>query len=157
MLNSFIILLFSDTELVFGTDINWFAYSFISMAGFAAIALIVKQLTRLDINPDVINFYIFLFTTAGFYPFIYFSDLSFSVPPKSLLFFLLFMLVAVITNHCSVIALKTAPNPGYVLAVRSFNSVLVSVVAIFLFKSEISVRKFIGIIFSVVGLILLAL
>ena len=126
------------------------------MIFFVAITLLLKFLADTKLKSGIINFYFFLFTTLAFLPLVIWEGSEWKIPLKSLLYFVLLAFTAVIANYYSVTALAEAPNPGYVLAIQAFGIVITTLVAVFLFGSEISLIKMIGVIFSFIGLILLS-
>ncbi len=73
-------------------------------------------------------------------------------------------IIASIAGFCSgigtVFAMKSirkAPNPGYSIAIYSSNYVLLTIVAIFIFGSSLSVLKISGVIATLIGLVLLSI
>jgi multidrug transporter EmrE-like cation transporter len=69
----------------------------------------------------------------------------------------LLAVVGAAANYFSVTAIRYAPNPGYVTGIRGFEAGITAVAAATLFKSEITSTKFIGIMLTIAGLILLSL
>ncbi len=53
-------------------------------------------------------------------------------------------------------SIKIAPNPGYSVAIYSANFVLLAVISVLVFKSELNLIKFIGIMSILVGIVLLS-
>jgi len=52
-------------------------------------------------------------------------------------------------------SINISSNPGYPLAVSGVHILLVAVISIFVFKSEFTLTKGIGVILAVLGIILL--
>ena len=72
--------------------------------------------------------------------------------------FLIFLLIGIFSTSFNLFmfeAIKTAPNVGYVNAINASSISLVTVFSILLFKDEFSLRKLIGFLGSIAGLILL--
>lgn len=57
----------------------------------------------------------------------------------------------------SISAIRSAPNPGYSEAIKSFYVVIVTIASFFVFGSELSAKKVMGILMTVAGLFLIAL
>lgn len=135
---------------------NWLLYSLFAMVGFAAIGLIIKQLTIIEPKAEIINFYFFLFTALAFFVFSIFKGTRLAISTDTYKWLIVLAIVAVAANYFSVTAIRLAPNPGYVTGIRAFETVIIVIAAFFLFNSEISATKFMGIILSTCGLILLS-
>ena len=135
----------------------WFLHSLISMVGFTGIVLLLKALTKSDYQNEIINFYFFLLMATLFLG-VSIAKQSFVFPKGRWIFLFVFLaVIGAVGNYYSVMAIREAPNPGYVRAIQTFHVVIVSVLAVSFFGSDLSIRKAIGIILSVVGIILIAL
>ena len=136
---------------------NWVACSFISMISFSAMMLLFKKLTETNMLPGVINFYFFLFSTVAIFLFNVIRGTKLELPSNSIYIFVLTALIAVAANFFSISAMKLAPNPGYAKAIQSFDVSIITIASVFLFGSQITIAKAAGIVFSVLGLMLLSL
>ena len=134
---------------------TWFTESIISMFCFAGITLTLRALTETGLKSEVINFYFFLFTAIGFLPIVLIRETRVSIPASSLPLFVLLTIIALGANYFSLTAIAKAPNPGYVPAIQTFRIVVITLASIALFGSEITVKKAVGIVLSLVGVILL--
>ncbi len=121
------------------------------------MALLFKKLAQTSMLPEVINFYFFLFSTIAILIFNLVRKTKLELPPNSIYIFLLAALIAISANYFSILAIKTAPNPGYSKAIQSFDVVIITISSVFLFGAQISIVKIAGIALSVCGLILLCL
>ncbi|HEY0020855.1 MAG TPA: DMT family transporter [Longimicrobium sp.] len=137
--------------------VNWVAYSFVAMLGFAAMQLIFKRLTQLEPKTEVINFYFFLFSTVGFLVLLAVRKTRLLPRPESVPLFVAIALIAVVANYCVVSAIRSAPNPGYVTGIRAFETVIIVFAAMLIFQSELTPIKLAGIALSVCGLVLLSI
>lgn len=138
-------------------NINWVAYSLVSMISFAAMMLLFKKLTQTGMPPEVINFYFFLFSTFAIFLFNLARSTKLELPSNSIYIFVLTALIAVVANYCSISAIKLAPNPGYSKALQSFDVAIITIASVFFFGSQITITKAAGIFLSMLGLILLSL
>ncbi len=125
------------------------------MSSLTIMGLLFKRLTEYEIFPLSINFYFFLFTTIAFFIFMLLSKNSFSLPQSSIWIFFGLAIFAIGFNYFHILAIKHAPNPGFVDAIVSFKLVSISLISVILFGSELTVKHTIGIIFVVIGLILI--
>lgn len=136
---------------------NWISYAFLGMTFFAAMQLIFKKLTTLEVPTEIINFYFFLFSTVAFFIFSFSRQTNLTFPIKLFPVFVLLALIAVVANYCSISAIRSAPNPGYVTGITSFNATIITLASVFLYQSDLSPIKLAGIGLSLGGLILLGL
>ena len=64
-------------------------------------------------------------------------------------------IAGVVGNFFIVESIRTAPNPGYSLAISSSNILFVAIFSVFLFNSDFSALKWAGMMLAVAGIILL--
>jgi drug/metabolite transporter (DMT)-like permease len=134
---------------------NWILATIISSIAFAGISLLLKKLTQYPLTPEILNFYFWITTSITFLAFALYKKSSFKISTDSLVWFLVLSIVAFVANYFSIIALKLAPNPGYVRAIQSANIIIITVSSIFLFGSTISIKMILGIMLILGGLYLL--
>jgi drug/metabolite transporter (DMT)-like permease len=60
-------------------------------------------------------------------------------------------------NYCQTMAVTTAPNPGYALAIISSQAIVVALASCFLFSSDLSLMKIVGIVLCTSGVVFLSL
>jgi uncharacterized membrane protein len=140
--------------------LNWFVYSLITMFGFAVMTLLFKKLTTMGLSSKIINLYFWGFTFLGFLllSVIIKGEL---IPPrgKNLFLFLIIIaaIISVVANLALVEAIGIAPNPGYAKAVMACEVAIVAIASIFLFASEFTLAKGLGILLVILGVVLLGL
>lgn len=134
---------------------SWILYSLVAMLCTTGIYLIYK-FTSNKIHPDLLLFYIFLIDII-LLTFLVLKE-KFSLRVSFWQFVILFIasIVAVMTNIISVVSIRIAPNPGYFSAISSASIVIVTILSFVIFKSEINIRKFLGIMLTVIGLVILS-
>ena len=135
---------------------SWVLSSLIAMVSITIMMMLFKRLTVYAIPAESINFYFFLLTTFAFLILMILKGTSFLLPVSSIPIFFLLATVAVAFNYFSIVAIRDAPNPGYVEAITSFRLVAISLLSVLLFGSEFAAKHVVGILFVVVGLILVA-
>jgi uncharacterized membrane protein len=89
--------------------------------------------------------------------FIFLRRTSLELPPKSIPLFVIIAIIAVVYNYFSVSAIGSAPNPGYVEAITSFRVVIILMLSVLIFGSNITPIRVMGIALCTGGLILISL
>jgi len=136
---------------------NWFILALIAMISFTILFLILKKIADFGINSAVIYFYTSILAALVALIYIFGSNLRLNVNTYSLFLLIIVGIIAFIGNVFLIESLKVAPNPGYSLAVIAMNNVLVAIISVFVFKSEITLIKGFGILLAIIGTILLGL
>lgn len=126
------------------------------MVSITIMMLLFKRLTIYGISPISINFYFFLLTTIGFLILMASTKTSFSLPTSSLWMFFLLAGVALSYNYFDIVAVRDAPNPGLVEAITAFRLVAIAILSAIIFGSALTAKNLIGILFVVVGLVLVS-
>ena len=127
------------------------------MLCYACMQLLIKQLTAMNVSSPVILVFIF-----GFGCLFYIGHIAVvraSMPASALVFALLIAasLLSYIGNLFSIHALREAPNPGYASAIVGAQALVITLAAFFLFGSEITWLKTLGVLFCILGVILIAI
>ena len=133
----------------------WIIYSFLSMICIATLTLIQTKLTKIETSSILINLYLFAFTLIGFFV-LALREGKFAVSKVAVIWLIASAVVAVGANYFMVEAIRLSPNPGYPWAIASFNLVIVTIASIFLFSSDFTVNKFIGILIVLLGVVVLS-
>ncbi len=135
---------------------NWFLIAIIGMLSFAGMALTLKKLTY-SLPTPLILLYLFVVTSLIYLGYNLRCGESLRVGWTPFLLILLASALAFIGNFCDVEALRLAPNAGYASAVKSGQILVITVVALFLFKDQqISWQGALGVTMIFTGIILLA-
>lgn len=132
--------------------------SLLGMLFLSAMFLAFKKLGNLGANSYTILIFEFVIAAVILTSFAVLAKTN--IMPSNNTIWLLLLAVGIfgaIGNILLTQGIISAPNPGYALAIVNANVVLVSIASFFLFKSEITLVKGIGIIFAVLGVILLGL
>jgi drug/metabolite transporter (DMT)-like permease len=143
------------SAIVYNKPMSWIVSSIISALAFAGVSLLLKRLTQFSFSSEIINLYFWLTTSIAFFLFVIYKKTSFTVSKESWIWFLILALVAFVANYFSVEAIKLAPNPGYVRAIQASRIVLVTLLSVFLFQSEFTIRTLLGVIVIIGGVILI--
>lgn len=134
---------------------GWFLIAFISMLLFSIVFTLYKKIADLGIRSELLFFYYFIISTIVLLFYLFFNTISFHISKTGFLLILIAALLGITGNALIVYSMKIAPNPGYSLAVLGFNTVFVALASVFIFRSELTIMKSIGIFLSVIGLIFL--
>ena len=134
---------------------KWILYSLISVVSISIMTLLFKHLLNSGINPEIINFYFFLISTVAFLGFLVAKSSNFNIPKSSIPIFVILGLLALSYNYFDLLAIKIAPNPGYVEAILTMKIIIITLLSFLLFKSDLNMTKAIGIGLCILGTFLL--
>ena len=134
---------------------NWFLLAFASLFMFAGITLIQKHLLNLGIHPIIFGLYLMAFTFALFLITAIVTKQNIIVPNIWIIFLILAGVLALFGNLVATYSFKFAENPGYTQAIISASGVAVLFASIFLFKSELTPLKLVGVLLTTIGIIFL--
>ena len=140
------------------TNKAWLWFTFTAFFAWGFLALTLKYLTIIGVEPTIIFFYLMSFVSAIITLQMFFeknlqkSDLC----KKS--FWLIFLLIGISSTAMNLFIIfdyRYAPNPGYVNASNAGSIALVTIFSALLFKDELPLKKIIGVVGVVGSLILL--
>jgi len=133
---------------------TWIVYAFIALVGYFLVNFLFKFVA--GDNPFLISMILYGAASACMF-LILAPKMEFSISATS-------TIIAVLIGICSVgatvFALKSmsiAPNPGYTVTIYSANFLLLAIVSVVVFKSELTTQKLAGIAATLIGLLLLSL
>ena len=135
----------------------WIIHSFIAMFSLSLMVLCFKKLTDMGVLPEIINLYFFSISSVAFLIFAVLKNTDLKIQTNCLWVFVPLTLMSLSYNYYSILAIRSAPNPGYSEAIKSFYVVIVMIGSFLIFGSELSAKKVIGILMTVAGLFLVAL
>ena len=135
----------------------WPAYALIAMLCFAAMQLIFKQLTRLGLSSPAILVFVFAFGALCFTIHVIVFRTALPITTTGLTYLIAAGVLGYVGNLCSVRAIGVAPNPGYVVAIVSLQTVVVAGAAVALFGAALTWTKIAGIVLGLLGLVLLVI
>lgn len=135
----------------------WFMYAVVAMIAFSVMFLLNKFVLNKGVSSQLLLFYtgIFLVVITGIQ--ILTRKESFHLGSGTLIFIIAIAVFSFIGNFFILNSINISPNPGYSLAVSGVHILIVALVSIVLFKSELTVVKGIGVLLSVIGIVLLGL
>ena len=134
---------------------EWFLLALIALVMLASLTLIQKHLLNLGIHPIIFGLYLMAFTFMGFLITSLITNQKIAIPKLWILFLILAAVFALFGNLAATFSFKLAENPGYTQAIISASGIAVLFGAIFLFKSELTPIKFVGVLLTTIGVVLI--
>jgi drug/metabolite transporter (DMT)-like permease len=135
----------------------WLPLAIGAFVGWAFLSLVAKYLFLQGVPPIIFLTYIFAIASACILIEMLTRRVDFTVIKRKLLPFLLIGVTAAGFNFFNFYTISIAPNIGYVNATNAASIGVVTVLSIFLFKDEFSIRKLVGVAGVIGGLFLLFL
>ena len=130
---------------------NWVIYSLISVCCASLMTLIFKHLSNLGLSAEIINFYFLMGGTLSFFSYACWRRSDFHIPTSHIWPFLLLAVLVLVFNQFNLLAIRAAPNPGYVGGVAIVRVIITTLAAYFIFDSEMNPSKWLGIFLCVAG------
>lgn len=134
---------------------TWIPLSILAALSLAMHSLAMAKMTKNGFDVGKINLNVFFLVLV----FIVVQQLvlgrGYRLPSSQGLYVVIASLGAYLIIQFSLMAVVTAPNPGYVGALTSLSAVVVAVGSVFLFESHLSVSKVFGILLCLVGVYLI--
>ncbi len=132
---------------------TWVLYALVAFLGFFFVNLLFKVVSTE--NPLLVS--LILYGAAALVMLlILVQKKEFAISTKGIIIAILIGLSSVTGTIFALKSIKIAPNPGYSSAIYQSGFVLITILSIFLFGSSLTLKKFIGILTTLLGLILLS-
>ncbi len=134
---------------------TWVPLSLLAGLSLAVHSLAMAKLTKngLDLGRINLNVFFWVFIFIGLQQIV--SGNGYKLPPTQLLYIFIAAVGAFAIIHFSLLAIASAPNPGYVSGLTSLSAIVVAIASVFLFDAHLSVSKFVGIVLSLIGIYLI--
>lgn len=134
---------------------TWVPLSLLAGLSLAVHSLAMAKLSKggFDLGKINLNVFFLVFIFVGLQQII--AGNGYKLPSTQLIYILIAAVGAFAIIHFSLLAIASAPNPGYVGALTSLSAVVVAIASIFLFDAHFSVSKFVGIALSLLGVYLI--
>ncbi len=136
---------------------NWVIYSIIATISFTFMVLAVKKLSNLGVGSKLFNLYLFGLVFIGFLVWNISTNSSLKINKTIFIFLLIAAIFSLIGNFLMVYSIGLAPNPGYIVAIVGTHGALVTLLAFFIFRSEITFMKIVGVVLAAIGVILISI
>lgn len=135
----------------------WLFYALLAMVCATGATFAIKQLLLWQIDPLWVMMIMLLLSLLLYSGHLAITQTEITLNRSMIPFFLLAAFGFYAGNLYGAKSLQVAPNPGYTVAILSLQIVLVTIVSVFWFDSTISLSKVVGILFMLIGGLLLAL
>ena len=132
----------------------WVLYAFIGLIGYFFVNLLLKYVS----SENLFLVSLVVYGSAAISMLVVIGPrMEFSLGARSIVLAVLIGICSVTATIFAAKSMRTAPNPGYSATIYSANFVLLAIVSMFLFGSPFSFIKFLGILATLVGLVLLSI
>lgn len=142
---------------MFSFQVNWFVAALIGMISFSCMALTLKKLTQFLSTP-IILLYVFGITALCYLAFGLKRGVELGVSWQAFGLLAFASLCAFVGNLGDIEALRLAPNPGYAVAVKAGQIVVVTLAALMFFpEQKLSMQGICGVLLVFSGIAVLSL
>ena len=100
-------------------DNLWILYGLGAALMYACMILTYKKLLLLNINPLLLNLFVFVFVSIGFIAWVMISKTKIELNGWMISLLILAAIFSLVGNSLEILATKGAPNPGYATALKS--------------------------------------
>lgn len=135
--------------------LSWFLFAIGAMVFFTAMFLIQKKILMSGLGSAQLLMYVFFFGAVITLVYLLSTKSTLSINKTLFILLILAAVFAFLGNYFLLRSINVAPNPGYSLAVSGVHILLVTILAIFLFKSDYDWTKIVGTVLAMLGIILL--
>jgi drug/metabolite transporter (DMT)-like permease len=137
---------------------SWFVYGLLAALSFACMTLTFKYILKQNVQPLILLLFVFIFISIGYIVWVYLGNISFeNLNFNVFLLIILAACFAIAGNYFDVMAVKLAPNPGYAGALKASQIIIISILSVFLFSAKLTFVNLTGILFVLLGVILISL
>jgi len=133
----------------------WFIYALIAMVSFTVMILSFNKIGLLGMSSETTIMYYSIFAALLVFVYVISTKIPLSMTKYMLIFLIIAVVFGTIGNIFLLKSMQISPNPGYPVAIAGLQILLITVASVFLFKSEITLVKGIGILFALIGIVLL--
>ncbi len=135
----------------------WLPLSIGSFFCWGLLSIFSRYIFDQGVSPIVFLTYVVFIVSLFILAEMKIKNISFSIIVHNSKLFVLIGILSALFNLFMMEAIKIAPNIGYVNAINAASISVVTILAILLLKDEFSLRKFIGVIGTTIGLLILLL
>jgi uncharacterized membrane protein len=135
---------------------NWIVLALVAMFSFSGMILILSALFKRGVTPVFSMLVISLVWTICFGIWTSLEGVKWSEYKSAILLLVIAGLLSVFGNWAQFRSLAISSNPGYTIAIVGCNGALVSLLAWKFFKGEMHMTGAFGVLFCVIGIILIS-
>jgi uncharacterized membrane protein len=135
----------------------WIALSLAAMGLMAGMYMLLSGLNRLGLDQSITLLCLFplILLFNGLYLCLTGTPLRLPTSVPAWLLLAGAALASFLGNLYCLRAMKLAPNPGYPLAIQGCSVLIVTVVSLWLFASQLSIVKGVGVLLCTIGVVLI--
>jgi hypothetical protein len=137
--------------------IMWIVLSLGSMLFLAAMMLMIVPPGRAGVPASVLLFYLLLMACLFNLSYLGYQGTSLRLPMSTMGWMVGAALASFLGNFCYIAAINIAPNPGFACAIESAKAPVVMLASIWLFASDFSTLKGLGVLCCAIGVALISL
>ncbi len=135
---------------------KWVTLSILASLALAVHALAMAKMTKSGFQIGRINLNVFLLVVVIILIQQVVSGKGFQLPTSQLFLVTIAALAAYAILQLSLMAVESAPNPGYVSGIINSSTVIISIASVYLFNAHFSLTKSIGILLCLIGVYLIS-
>ncbi len=143
--------------MMYTDTMNWFIYACLGAVCIAIHQLSITKLIRLGLPVSFVNAAVYALVAVALSALFWLNKKPVDFKFMHVSWLLLATLTVVVVIVVTLLAFETAPNIGYVSAILSFCTVLVTLFSVFFLGSSLTAMKAAGIILAVMGFIIISL
>lgn len=137
---------------------NWLWYAILGTLSLSGMFLTIKKLGLLGVKTSVILVYLFVVASVLFLLYNVVGKNNIIVKENNALMLLILVgIFSFLGNFLLTKSMLLAKNPGYTNSISAFSIVLVAIASYFIFKSELTTIKLLGMVIALIGIIMVAL
>jgi drug/metabolite transporter (DMT)-like permease len=133
----------------------WISFSLLAAFFFSIMFLVFKKIA--DLGAPLLILGCSVCTGTCFFVHLLVNRMPLKVPSTSLLWLALAGFLSYVGNYFQTRALNEGPNPGYTTAIVGCQSVILLFASYYLFGSQLSLMKVVGVVLCMVGVVTLSL
>ncbi len=130
---------------------TWVPLSILAALSLAMHSLAMAKMTKSGFDIGRINLNVFLLVLIFIVAQQLVSGRGYRLPSSQWSYIVIAALGAYLILQLSLMAMASAPNPGYVGGITSLSAVVVAIGSVFLFGSDLSLSKMLGIVLCLIG------
>lgn len=135
---------------------KWVTLSILAALALSVHALAMAKMTKSGFQIGRINLNVFLLVVVIILIQQVVSGKGFQLPTSQIFLVTIAALAAYAILQLSLMAVKSAPNPGYVSGIINSSTVIISIASVYLFNAHFSLTKSIGILLCLIGVYLIS-
>ena len=147
----------NDKIKVKSMDNLWILYGLGAALMYACMILTYKKLLLMNINPLLLNLFVFIFVSIGFAAWVTISKTKIELSGWMVLFLIAAAIFSLVGNSLEILSTKGAPNPGYATALKSGQVIIITLAAALIFKSDMTWYKIVGVATVIGGIVLISI